>query len=305
MKNRVAALIEHRGLRILPALAISLPFIFLGYTIYRNWHEVVSYEWTVNYAYVALSFILYSLALGVAIRGWGSIMERLGGPSSFRNNARIYCLSSLARRLPGTIWFIAGRVYWYEKEGVAKSITSAGVLWEMILMILSGLLVYLSSLPLCPDLYSEGTSFLLLLSIPLGIAVIHPTALGIGLNFLLRKLGRRQVLISKVSHKDTLGWLFLYALVWIMGGMILFLFTSAFHPMSIIHLPALIDIWALSGVTACLIFFVPAGLGIKEVTLALLLSRYLPLPMATVIVLLLRVWLTLSELVWTLVYLRL
>lgn len=305
MKNRVAALIEHRGLRILPALAISLPFIFLGYTIYRNWHEVVSYEWTVNYAYVALSFILYSLALGVAIRGWGSIMERLGGPCSFRKNARIYCLSNLARRLPGSLWFIAGRVYWYEKEGIAKSTTSAGVLWEMILMILSGLLVYLSSLPLCPDLWSAGGFYLLLLSIPLGIAVIHPTALGILLNFLLRKLGRRQVLISKVSPRDTLRWLLLYALVWIMGGIILFLFISAFHPMSIIHLPALIGIWALSGVTACLIFFVPAGLGIKEVTLALLLSRYLPLPIATVIALLLRVWLTLSELVWTLVYLRL
>lgn len=304
MKDRLGALVKGRGLRIFSALAISLPLIFLGYNLYHNWHDVISYGWSVNYAYVALSFVLYSLALGLAIRGWGSIMEKLGGPCSFRKNARIYCLSNLARRLPGTLWFIAGRIYWYEKEGVAKSITSAGVLWEMILMILSGLLVYLLSLPLCPDLRSAGSSYLLLLSIPLGIAVIHPTALGISLNFLLKKLGRGQVPINKVSHKDTLRWLLLYSLVWIIGGFILYLFTNAFHPLPAIHLPALTGIWALSGVTACLVFFVPAGLGIKEVTLALLLSRYFPLPVATIIALLLRLWLTLSELVWTFVYVR-
>lgn len=305
MKNGLKRLLQRQVLvRLASVLVIGLPFFFIGYTLYQNWQEITQFAWSINYLYLALSFVVYSLALGLAILSWGAIMRKFGGDCSFMKNARIYCLSSLARRIPGTLWYVAGRVYWYEKEGIPKLATSAGVLWEMIVLILSGFFVYLLSLPVRRGLGSVGSPYLVLLAVPLGLVVMYPSVLSRSLNSLLRRLGRRQVVIT-VNQKDTVSWLVRYALVWVMGGLILFLFVNAFAPIPLVHLPAVIGIWGLSGAVASLAFFVPAGLGIKEVTLVLLLSQYLPLSIATVLALLLRVWLTLSELIWTLVFLGL
>jgi hypothetical protein len=72
-------------------------------------------------------------------------------------------------------------------------------------------------------------------------------------------------------------------------------------PVPLAYLPAVASFLVISGVISHLAFFIPAGLGIREVSLSLLLSAYVPFGIAVVIALVFRLWMTLSEVFWTLV----
>jgi hypothetical protein len=56
---------------------------------------------------------------------------------------------------------------------------------------------------------------------------------------------------------------------------------------------------------ASLIFLSPSGLGIKEITLSLLLALFIPAGLAVVIAILMRLYLTAAEFVWAIAASRL
>jgi hypothetical protein len=59
--------------------------------------------------------------------------------------------------------------------------------------------------------------------------------------------------------------------------------------------PMMAAAYSLAWVAGFLVFLTPGGLGIREAVIALLLSPFLPLPVATLIALLARVWWLLAE----------
>ena len=63
--------------------------------------------------------------------------------------------------------------------------------------------------------------------------------------------------------------------------------------------------WTLAGVVTSIITFVPAGLGLREVTLTLLLSRYMPEHIAVSSAVLMRLLMTSYSILWLLVSERL
>jgi hypothetical protein len=119
-----------------------------------------------------------------------------------------------------------------------------------------------------------------------------------------------RALIQRVSPQSTaldlryrhlLGWMVLYAGVWCGGGGILFVLANTIHPLPPNMLPALIGIWATSGLVALLFSFVPFGLGVQELALSTLLSPYVGTTEAIVIALLMRGVLTINEALWALI----
>jgi hypothetical protein len=99
--------------------------------------------------------------------------------------------------------------------------------------------------------------------------------------------------------------LLIYAGVWLTGGLILFLVIRAVHPLDWALLPTVMQSWVLSGLVAYIVFFSPIGFGVRELTLAAMLSLIIPLSAAIVIVLLVRVWNMGNELVWAFIMYRL
>jgi hypothetical protein len=61
----------------------------------------------------------------------------------------------------------------------------------------------------------------------------------------------------------------------------------------------------LSGLVSYIVFFAPIGFGVRELTLAAMLSLIIPISAAIVIVLLVRVWNMGNELVWAFIMYRL
>lgn len=287
------------------ALVVGAIVFFFAYGILHNWHEIAQYEWRPDYASLLFSFVAYSVGLVFAIMCWDSVINRLGGNSSLSKNIKFYCYTNLAKRLPTPIWYVAARVYVYDREGIAKHVTSTAVLIETVVMIFSGILVYLVSLPFSPNASPlAGNLWVLLLLIFLAVIMARPSWLGVGLNFLLTKLGRDKLSIV-ITPGDMLRWSALFSLAWILGGFLIYFLANGIYPLASTHLPAMINIWAMSGIAGQVALFMPAGAGVKEATLAYLLSHYMPLPVAIVISLLSRLWLMIIDFFWALVLSRL
>jgi len=289
---------------------VGFPLLLLAGIIVSNWEQLTSYAWRLRLLPLVLSLALYVAGIGLAVLQWSLIMERLAGVSSLRKNAKIYSFSTLAKRLPGTYWYVAGRMLLYDAEGVAKATTATGAALELAATILAGLLVYVFSLPFCLSTYLAGlpaiwrSGYLGLLIGLLVIVFLRPSVVSAVLNRLARALGKQEVSFN-FKTRDTLTWLAIHLLGWVIGGIVMYLLISALQPFPWAALPAIINMTTAAGLVGLVAFISPSGLGIKELTLAYLLSFYVPLPVAAVLSLLFRLWVIVGDFFWAVLALRL
>lgn len=301
LRNKAELIIRWKKLRVAVTVVIfALCFSILGYSLHKNWAALAAFQWKINYFQMALSFIFYTFDLTLAVVGWSLIVSKLAGFSNFRKNLKIYCYSNIARRLPGVVWYIVGRAYLYEQQGIAKSVISIGSLLEMVLIILSGILTYFLFLPFLSPISVLRNPLPLIVLLLLGLLLTHPAIFGA----ILQRFARAKALYN-LRYRDTLVWLGIYIVVWIVGGLVLYLGVNVFYPLPLTQLPGIIGAWTLSGVAASLVFLSPSGLGIRELTLSFLLSHYVPTPLAIVVALGMRVGLTVYEAFWAVVALKL
>ncbi len=292
---------QNRGLKTIAALVVAgASFLFLGFGLYSNWQELAQHEWNIDYRYLLASSAIYPVSFLLIASIWSQVISRLGGFSDYFRNLQIYCYSGLAKYIPGAFWYVLGRAYFYEKEGIAKSLTALGSLWELALAAFSGLAVYLCLMVYSGQVYAGPLNYLLLLLVPLGFVVLYPSGFSAALEYFLKK---RTGNISLIRSRDSWTWTALYALAWLLGGLAFYLQANMVFPVPLAHLPAVASFLVISGVISQLAFFIPAGLGIREVSLSLLLSAYVPFGIAVVIALVFRLWMTLSEVLWTFVIL--
>lgn len=290
MATRAATVLQARRVRTTIGLTLVVVcFLFLGYGIYANWRQLPQYDWRIDYRFLGLSSLLYLLSFGFLVVGWNSIMRRVGGLSSFKENTEIYCYSNILRRVPPSLWFVAGRVYLYREQGVPGTISSVGTFLEMVLILVSGALVYLLFRAVA-GIRVTGLTYVLAAIPPVGIALIYLVC-SKGRELWSKKAGREIDHTTPFLDSIDIGrWLALYAVAWLAGGIVLHTFVLSVYPASEIRIADSIGIWAASGVIGALAFFVPAGLGLREATLSLLLSYYIPLPVAIVVSVLFRIF---------------
>jgi hypothetical protein len=286
--------------RALMALVVLASLGMLAYGLVSNWRELVTYEWRITYWPLVAALLLYPAALGIAVLIWHQILQHLGGHSRWQQDLRIYCVSNIARRLPTPAWFVAGRIYLGSQINLAKSVSSMGVLLEAVLILVSGLLLSVLTLPFGSQggpLGQHGPKLVPLLLLGL-VLIIRPQLLRAFIVRLARWLGRGQSIPGEIDYRRMVMWTGLYAVVWILGGITLYLLVRTVYPLPAGSLPTVIGIWAIGGVVSHLAVFTPGGLGIKELTMAALLSSLVPMTIAIVVSIGARVWYSLNELFW-------
>jgi hypothetical protein len=245
---------------------------------------------------------LYGIDVGLAVLIWGSIVRRMGGRSRWAEDLRIYCASNLARRLPTPLWFMLGRVYLYEELGVSKAISSLATVVEGVLILFSGLVTLLVLLPFGGSQaflgrYAWAIAGLAVICL---LLVLRPQSLRRAVNWLAQRLGRGPAVADDLDYRHMLFWTALYSIVWMLGGVIFYLLLRTVHVLPVGHLPAIIGIWVSGGVVSHVAVFLPGGLGLKELTMAALLSALVPMPIAILVSVLARLWFSLNELIWLL-----
>jgi len=133
---------------------------------------------------------------------------------------------------------------------------------------------------------------------------MHPAIFGRMFNGGLRLLKRPPLQID-LTYRQVLGFVGLYVGLWFLFGLAFFLFARSLTPLGRIRYLPVTGVYALAWVIGMVSVFAPAGIGVREGVLSVLLAQYLPEPTAIVVALLSRLWVTLAELVCALVAWRL
>ncbi len=280
--------------RVLQVILIAVIFYFLARNLYVNWNKIVEYDWRINYYFLVFSWLL-SIGGGFLIAlGWNLILRVLGGRLNYKRALKIFFITDLAKYIPGKVWTMVGKVYMCKEEGVPVAVTSTSVVIQPLIQVISGLLIFLLSLPFwtkTSDFINNLYFFFLL--IPIGLLFLHPVIMTKPLNFVLRKLKQKPIEL-KIKYSHILLILLLWCGLWVLGGITYYFLIISVHPFPLSNLPVTIGIFAIAGVSQ---FLTPSGIGVLEGMLTVLLGLYFPLPVAILIALLTRVWKTVSELV--------
>ena len=83
--------------------------------------------------------------------------------------------------------------------------------------------------------------------------------------------------------------------VWVVEGIGFYLFVDSLYPVSTKYILFLTGALAISTTLGLIAIFAPSGLGVREGALVYLLSLIMPSPVAVIISLLTRLWMTLIE----------
>jgi glycosyltransferase 2 family protein len=262
----------------------------LFFLVYRQREILFQHEWRIQALPLALSFTFYCIALFLVVLIWSNIMTAIGTSIPVMKHFRYYCISNLAKRIPGTIWYIASRAQFYHTDSVPIRFTSLASGIEVVVATVAGILVSLFfAVPIITEFEVSLWWFGVILLF--GMVSIHPRVL----SWLLRRMG---VVANHLSYSTLLKWLIGYFLVWILGGVVLFYIGNIITFIDINYIGYLIGSWALVGVLTTFLFFSPSNLGVTEVGLSLLLSNIMPPPIAVVVAISTRIIIIIYDIFW-------
>ncbi len=267
--------------------------------MFLNWNKVRNYQWELDYPLLIVSFFLFGLVYLYLIKIWLSLLGRLDSHIPFWKMFKIWFLSNLGKYLPGKVWTVVGIIYLLEKEGVPKRKGLTTAIIGQALSVLSALLLsfILLGYTLYEKIFSKNPAVFFLaifFSIAVFIFIAYPKLLEMVINFGLR-LVKKEGISLELKAKDLLAYLVYYALSWLLFGLAFIFFVKSVTPVGWNLYISLTGAFAFSLTIGFMAVFVPGGLGVREGILVLLLSLYFPLPVATLLSIFSRLWISLVE----------
>jgi hypothetical protein len=203
----------------------------------------------------------------------------------------------LSRFVPGAVWQYLSRIQLTGRWGVPPAACLAATFLEMILLVLAAIPVALWNLN--DFLPRAGSYYLVALAVFLAAsaAVIHPVILNRWVS-LLARLTRQPHRELRIHWSLLAGAWLSYLGVWVLLGLSLSFFVRGLMTVPFEPFPRLASDYAAAWVAGIFAMIAPAGVGVREGALGLLLRRVLPVGAAFTLAVAIRLWLTLVELVW-------
>lgn len=281
-------------LRVLEWGVAGLVLVFLGLYLARNWAQVSSYPWSIEWPRMLLASGCLILAYSGFVVLWRLILSSLGGDLSLIDAHRIWYFGNLGRYVPGKVVQITGTAYMARAKGVAPVATVAASVTAQLFVLAGGLAVAAVAAPIAAyaamgDIRYLGVLFLL------GFLIIMFTPV---FGWLHRSALRMVDQVDdhiEISWGHRVGWLLAYAGVWVVLGSGFYLFVTSVSAIPSGAFWPLVGICATGYVAGYLAILVPGGLGVREGVYAALLTFYLPGSVAVAVSLLARLWMTTSE----------
>jgi len=265
-----------------------LAFLYLGALFIFSREQIQQIRWSAYWLPVVLALGVYLCSLLVQYVVWARLVS-FHHRISWRDMA-IYFRVLLMRRLPGGVW------HWVDRTAMYTGSTSLPARVVMLANFLEWSLLLLIAGAVAAAGWPDG---------PLWLRVLISTALlllAFGLAYAWQPERRRLAL----RMAEAALWLGLYGLAWMAGGLILYLYAHAtqiglgaasgeFQQITYLRC---FWAWAIAGGSSQLMVFVPAGLGVREITLTWLLAPYLPLPSILLVAIIIRLTYAMADMVW-------
>lgn len=285
---------------LISALLVLLFVWYLVQEFRANDYDLWTLLQQIGFKTVAILFGLYTIALMLVVWIWGSMMNHVAKPLSWPTHWYIYTVTGFARRLPGSLWHVAGRTVLYRQHNVTGRAVALGSGLEVAFMMMSAALMLLLCWPVIANHFEDRWQGLLLVVGLLlsGFIFLHPASWR-RFRQLSGDLGDES---QAFSFTIGVKWLLAYGMVWILGGGMVAFLANQLHPIPLSVWPAIVGVWVFSSLLGMLIILLPSGLGIAEISLTLMLSFYMPTPLAGLVALGIRIIMTLFEFLYAVIW---
>lgn len=272
-------------------------FFFLGKMVWENWAQVKEASFTCRPFPLILSTLIFAFSYFIQVWAWYLITLKLGIAISIRETLESWFYSQMGKYLPGKVWLLLSRFYFYESKGKSKKAISIALYLETATILLAAGLLFLIALIFFKEikLFGYGNRWeWLVVPFILAFVFIHPRILQKIVNWLFIRFKREPISLT-ITYPDVLFIFFVCILAWLVGGVGFYLFLVSVFPVSSQHLIFLTGALAISSTLGLIAIFAPGGLGVREGALVYLLSFIMPVPVAVIISILTRLWMTLIE----------
>jgi glycosyltransferase 2 family protein len=275
------------------ALLVLLLFGGLAVALEGGWESLRGYEWQFEPWAVGISLLVMIVASVWAAVAWWAVARAFGARLVARPALRVYSTSNLGKYLPGKVWHAFARVYLAQQEGVPLALATTTVVTDIVLYIAAGLLMTVLALPTIVGSIAGVSGPLVtgvaLVGVVVGLALLHPVVLNLSFRLAQRLMPNRSFPPIEASYATILKIFALYVILWGLYTAALFAGIHAVNPISAATFPTLGAIYALSYLSGLVMPLAPAGLGVREGLMALLLSQLMPVPAAAAASVLVRV----------------
>jgi len=231
---------------------------------------------------------------------WGRIVRDLGGPRlPVLTTVRVFMLANLGRYVPGKIWQIAGLAYLAKREGVKAGVATAAAILGQGIALLAAVLVGMGVLFGADELWRQVGWVGLVAGIGAALTIIAVVVIpGIFCHVVAFwfRVTRTDAPADGVGTGNAgLRWLTLYVVNWgIYAAAFWLLYLSFGEPRTFLQVgPA----FAAAYVAGYIAVFAPAGAGIREGVLVVLLQPIMAREAAVVLAVIARLWTTALELI--------
>lgn len=288
--------------KFLAYLVIGVIFFFLFRNITSNWQEVKSAMSSFNLLNLAIIIVITTSLHILNSLSWHLLIKSMGFKVAFFESMRIWMFPSIGKYIPGMIWQYLGRMYLLSQKGINKSQGSVVVLLDAIFTLAIGSLVSLLAVSYfnLPVNQNLGWFFIVVIFLPLAIVLLVSNQKILSLIMqIIQKVTKRTY--ATQSFKFSPIWLTALSAItfsqFVIAGVVLFLITQNLTAVSSNHIFLFSGVYAASWILGYIAIFAPGGLGIQELSIATLLSPFVPLPIASLAALIFRFALTVSELI--------
>jgi uncharacterized membrane protein YbhN (UPF0104 family) len=278
-----------RALRVL-FLVVTLAGISLA--LYRLWPDVLASLSSVGWGGVFLSTVL---ALGFQLTGmlaWRTTLRELGSPVRLPSAANIYLVSQLGKYVPGSVWAGVAMLRLGQDVAIPRSQMAYSYLLSLGFSLMTGLVIGV------PALIAYGGDYL-----PLAVATLAVLAVVLLWPWLLNealdrglRLARRGQLEQPLRGSGIARIVALYLLAWTFGGLHVWVLSVAGGADSLGALFPSIAAFTIASTLGVIVVLAPAGAGVRDVLIALILTPVTGAGAATAITVISRAALTVLDL---------
>ncbi len=280
-----------------PVLKYLLPvliILFLARSIHTNWQQVRDFPWQFDFPLLALAALFSSTWFFIRTWIWVQLLREVREHVPYLPAFRVFMISEVARYVPGKIWQYVSRVYLARKYMIPPALTLTTALVELLMvMVAAGGITLATAARILPAIQQEYRS-LFVLALLAAVALVHPKSLKLW-SRLLAKFLRQEWVPFDVRYSHLVSILAASLVTWLLSGFGFALFVEALTRGTEGRVVQLISINAASWLIGLLAVMVPAGVGVREGVMTLLLSSVLPHPTAAIIAIASRLWVTLIE----------
>ena len=276
------------------AVFYTLLVVFLArYLRGADWSQLAGLELAFWYLLASVPFslgsrLLQPVAWSVLIRGYGD------RPPGYAKITRVYATSWLGRYIPGKVAGIGAKIFFGRDHGVRASTLAATSIAEAVLQLTTALaLAFLliglwgDTLVLADHLRLLAMAAMLAMALLLAPPVFNRVIAWAG-SLVKRTPGPAA---GRVSVRVLAASATLYMLIHAMSGPSIYFVLRAMYPeITAILIPELTAAVLIAGTLGTLAVIAPAGLGVREGILIVLLASFMPRPVAVAGALLLRFW---------------